>query len=94
MNNRIIQLAKRRTVLTAKIENQRMALAEAISPFRGAFSLADKGLHALSYLRKHPVVVAGIVSFVVATRPKRWLFMLEKGWLVWRLLLAARRKAG
>jgi hypothetical protein len=92
MNNTIIQLVKRRAALIEKIENQRMALAETISPLHSPLSLADKGLHVVRYLSTHPVLVAGIATVVVMTRPKRWFFVLGKGWKMWRLVLAARQK--
>lgn len=93
MNNNIIQLSARRAALLAKIENQRLALADAITPLRRPLSLADKGLNAMRYLASHPVLVAGIATaVVVATRPKNWIFVLGKGWMMLRLLLAARQK--
>jgi hypothetical protein len=71
-----------------------MALAEAISPLRGPLSLADKGVQAVRYLAQHPVFLAGIAAVVMMIKPGRWLFVLEKGWMMWRLLLAARQRLG
>jgi hypothetical protein len=92
MNKKIAQLAERRAYLKFRIANQRMALAEAVAPFRGPLAILDKGLQAFRYLAKHTALVAGIVAFAAVIRPNRWLFMLEKGWMVWRLASAARRK--
>lgn len=90
MNNTINQLAKRRAALIATIENQRIALADAMLPLHGALRLVDKGLNAVRYLTAHPVLVAGVTTIVVMLKSKRWFFVLEKGWMMWRLLLAAK----
>ena len=92
MNNTIVQLAERRIVLVAKIETQRLALTTAIIPLRSPLRLADKGVQAVRYFVTHPVLIAGVMMFAIATRPKRWLFLLEKGWMVWRLAQAAKRR--
>jgi len=92
MNNKIAQLAERRASLVAKMANQRMALTEAFAPLHVPLTIADKGLHAFRYLAQHPALMAGAVALTVMVRPKRWLFMLESGWMVWRMALAARRR--
>ena len=92
MNKILLQLAEHRAVLTDRIENQRTALAEAISPLRGPLSLADKSVQAVRYIVKRPVLIAGIATVAMMIKPGRWLFVLEKGWMMWRLLLAARQR--
>jgi len=92
MNNKIAQLAERRACLRVRIANQRMALEEAVTPFRASLAMLDKGVQVYRYLAKHTALVAGIMAFAAVIRPNRWLFMLEKGWMVWRLASAARRK--
>jgi len=92
MNSIIEQLAERRAALVARIASQRIALAEEFSPVRESLTLVDKGLHALRYLAKHPVVLAGVMALVAAIRPKRWLFVLENGWMAWHLFQTARHK--
>jgi len=92
MNNKRIQLAERRAALVAKAANQRMELTEAFAPLHALLMIADKGLQTLRSLAQHPVLLAGAVALAVAVRPKRWLFVLENGWLVWRLALAAKRR--
>ena len=92
MNSKIAKLAERRASLVAQIANQRMALTEAFAPLRVSLTIADKGLHALRYLAQHPVLMAGAVALAVVLRPKRWLFVLESGWMTWRMAIAARRR--
>jgi len=96
MSKKLEKLADRRAKLLEQIAIQREDLVIAFLPLRSPLSLADKGLHMLGYLNKHPVLVsgavAGAVAVAVAMRPKRWLLMLESSWMAWRLLLAAKRK--
>ena len=92
MNNKRIQLAERRAELVNKIARQREELTLAFAPLRVPLTYADKGLHALRYIAKHPAIVAGAMALAVAVRPKRWLFVLENGWLAWRMAMAAKRR--
>ena len=92
MNNKIAQLAERRAALVHRVAMQRKEFTEAFAPLRVPLTIADKGLHALRYLAQHPVLMAGTVALAVVVRPKRWLFVLESGWMAWRMALAARRR--
>lgn len=92
MKNSLIHLAEQRAKLVAQAASQREELAQAFSNLHKPLALADRGLNALRYLGRHPVLVAGAVTVAVVMRPKRWLLLLENGWLVWRMALAARRK--
>lgn len=92
MNHNRVRLAERRTALVAQAASQRAELAEEFAPLRVPLTYADKGLHALRYVSQHPMLIAGAVALAAVVRQKRWLFVLENGWLVWRLALAARRK--
>jgi hypothetical protein len=89
-----IQLAERRTALVSKAAQQRMELAASFEPLRAPLTLADQGLSVVRYIAKHPVILAGVVSLAVVVKPKRWIFLLENGWMAWRLALAAKRKLG
>lgn len=71
---------------------QREELSRAFAPLRAPLTLADKGLHALRYIAQHPVILAGALALAVAVKPKRWLFVLENGWLAWRIATAAKRR--
>lgn len=91
MNNRIAQLAERRAALVNTAAMQRRELTEAFAPLHAPLMIAEKGLHALRYLAQHPVLMAGTMALAVVVRPRRWLFVLESGWLVWRMAVSARR---
>jgi hypothetical protein len=92
MNNRQIQLAQRRAALVNKAAAQRVQLAELAEPFHAPLKLADKGVSVYRYFKRHPVLLTGVVTVAAAIRPKRWLFMLENGLLIWQLATAASRK--
>lgn len=92
MNHSLSQLAEQRATLVAQAATQREELTLAFSNLHRPLSLADKGIHALRFLGRHPLLVAGAVAVAVVMRPKRWFLMLENGWLAWRMAVAARRK--
>jgi len=87
-----IQLAERRAALVSKAAQQRMQLAASFESLRAPLGLADQGLNAVRNIAKHPFIVAGVVALAVVAKPKRWIFILESGWMAWRLALAAKRK--
>lgn len=92
MHNNRIRLAERRAALVAKAASQRAELSEAFAPLHRPLALADKGLFAVQYIAQHPVLLTGAVALAAAVRRKRWFLVLESGWLVWRMAIAARRK--
>jgi hypothetical protein len=92
MNRRLIELAERRERLVAKAALQRAELARHAVPWKGVFAVADKGVEAARYLRRHPGLVAGAVGFFVALRPRRALAWLRRGWSVWRMVQKLRQR--
>jgi YqjK-like protein len=93
MNHTRKQLAAQRAKLITQAAHQRAELTLAFASLHGPLALADKGLHALRYLGKHPVLLSAGVAIVFALRrPKRWFLLLESGWLAWRMGVAAKRR--
>lgn len=92
MKNTRIHLAEQRAKLLARAASQREELAQAFSSLHRPLALADKGLNALRYVGQHPVLIAGVVAVALVMRPKRWLMLLQNGWLVWRMGLSAKRR--
>jgi hypothetical protein len=68
MNERMLELRQRRGELLARIDVQRGQLAEIASSWEGPLSLADHGVSIVRFLRGHPLLVAGVVAFVVQRR--------------------------
>jgi hypothetical protein len=92
MNNKRIQLAARRAELMNRASAQREELSQAFEHLRAPLTLADKGMSALRFIAQHPLILAGALALAVAVKPKRWLFVLENGWLAWRIAKAAKRR--
>lgn len=94
MNSRLIELAERRERLVARISRQRDELARHASPLKTVFTVADKGVAAARFLRRHPGLVAGTVGLFVAWRPRRALLWLGRGWSLWKVVQRLRQRLG
>lgn len=92
MNARLIELAERRATLVARAATQRAELLQAAAPWRGPLAVVDQGLAAVRYLGSHPALLVGVVAFVAALRPMRAAKWLRRGWLMWRMALAVKRR--
>ena len=86
MNKKLLRLAERRERLVAQTAAQRVAVAENIEPWRMPLALADQGLSALRYIRRHPEWIAGVVVLIAALRPGRAGKWLGRGWVTWQVL--------
>jgi hypothetical protein len=87
MNSRLNRLAERRESLVAQAAAQRNALAQNVAPWRAPLALADRGMEALRYIRRHPALLLGAALMFAAWRPGRagkWTRFLWAGWQVGR----------
>jgi len=91
MNDKQIKLAQRRAHLVNQIASQRSQLSVAVESLQKPLRIADNGVRIYRYLTRKPVFLVGAAALVAATRPKRWLLLLENGLLIWQLISAARR---
>jgi hypothetical protein len=91
MNEKLIELAERRTALIARAEAQRQDLLQALAPWRRPLMLLEKGAEAVSSLKKHPEMAAVLVVFLAVFRPWRFLRWLPPGWAIWRFARFALR---
>jgi len=94
MNAKLIELAERRATLVARAKAQRADLSLVLASWSSPLGLIDKGMAWIRYVKRYPVVVAGIVALAVVARPWRVMKWLPPGWLVWRVArvaLGARR---
>ena len=92
MNEKLIELAERRASLVAKAATQRAELAQAMAPWRDSLAIVDQGVLAVRYLGRHPGLVVGAVAFAAILSPKRVFGWLRRGWVVWSMALAMKRK--
>jgi len=92
MNDRLFILAQRRATLIAKSAQQRSELAQVAVPLKKALELADKGLEAVRYIRRHPVLLAGAFIVTAIWRPKGVIGWIRRGWAMWRMSLEVKRR--
>ena len=91
MKQTLIRLAERRERLVAQAAAQRTALAENIEPWRAPLALADQGLAALRFLKRHPAWIVGGGIVLATLRLGNTMKWLRRGWLSW---LVARKLLG
>jgi len=92
MNEKLLELAERRSMLVSRAATQRMELAQALSPWRKPLAVVDQGILALCYLGRHPALLAGAVACAAVLSPKRVFGLLRRGWMVWRVVRAVKRR--
>ena len=84
----MFEVMQRRHELLAKIAMQREQVAEIGIRWQAPFSLADKGLTAVRYVRSKPMLVAGAVAIFMIRR-RGVTGMVVTGWRIWRLYKSA-----
>jgi hypothetical protein len=65
MNKKLLILAQQRERLVLEAARQRVQLAQAVDVWRAPLALADQGLAAIRYIRKHPILMAGGSALLV-----------------------------
>jgi hypothetical protein len=91
VNRKLARLAERRSLLVAQAAVQRTALELNLAPWRARLALADKGIAAVHYVRRHPALMLGAALLVAALRPRRVGTWLQRGWLMWEIGRRLRR---
>jgi hypothetical protein len=92
MNPNLTRLAEQRERLVAQAAAQRTALANAVEPWRTPLAIADQGLAALRFIKRHPVWIIGGAVLFAAVRPGSAGKWLGRGWLTWRVVQQLRGK--
>jgi hypothetical protein len=83
MNEKIFGLMQRRGELLTKIATQRDQLSEMGTQLRTPLALADLGVAALHYFRRHPLLTAGAAAFFVIRR-RGVAGLVRGGWRLWK----------
>lgn len=94
MNKKRAHLAERRSQLVAQSAAQRTALADELAPWRARLALADQGVAALRFIRRHPGLMVGAALLAAAVFPRRVASMgkwLRPGWAIWKIGRRLRR---
>ncbi len=89
MNAKLIELAERRATLVARAKIQRADLSRVLASWGSPLGVIDRGMAAVHYLKRYPVIVAAVVSAAVIFRPWRVMKWVPPGWLVWRVVKVA-----
>ena len=84
MNSNLLDLAARRGLLQARIDEQRRALNHHAIPLQSALARGDAVLKGVDWLKHHPVAVGAAVAAVVVARPKRAWRWAKRGLFLWR----------
>jgi hypothetical protein len=92
MNKKLTRLAERRRLLVAQAAVQRTALTLNLAPWRARLALADKGLAAIRYVRRHPALMVGAALLLATLRPRRVGTWLQRGWLAWEIGRRLRKR--
>jgi hypothetical protein len=93
MSKKLIKLAKRRERLILESTRQRAQLVEIADIWREPLALADKGLAAIRFVKKHPIIMAGGSAILLKTLgPSRVGKWLSQGLIVWQFMRKLQSK--
>jgi len=96
MNEKLFVLTRQRGELLARIAAQREQLADEIGEeWQVPLTLADQGLAAVRYLRRHPLLIAAVMAVYIFRRRSAAGIVLG-AWRVWkgyRILTSASGKS-
>lgn len=83
MNDKMLDIMQRRGELCARISAQRGQLAQVSARFEKPLAIVDQGVNGVRYLRRHPLLVAGIVA-IFAIRRGGVVGLVKQGFKLWR----------
>jgi len=86
------QIAQRRAHLQAQAASQRAELAQQMERFRAPLTLVDRGMEAIRFVRRNPLLLVGASTLFIALRQYGSGKWLRRGWLVWQLVRRLRSK--
>ena len=98
MNLNLHDIAQRRSHLQTLAASQRAQLGLALERFRTPFSLVDRGLNIVRFVRRYPIILGGASALFVALRPGRLVRpmhmgkWMRRGWMAWQLLSRLRKR--
>lgn len=84
MNSKQLDLATRRGMLKARIDEQRRALSQHAVPLQAALARGDTVLRGVDWLKHHPLAIGAALAAIVVVRPKQAWRLAKRGFLVWR----------
>jgi hypothetical protein len=100
--SQMTEILARRAQLLARAAVERERISVQLRAWEAPLALADRGLAAARYIRRHPQWIIGLAVVLAILRPRRALAWARNGlvaWRTWRWLsnslrgLAARKTA-
>lgn len=91
MRARLIELHRRRALLTARAQTERERLAVHLARADIALAWIGRVRAALEEIRRRPLLFGAVALLALAWRPRRVLKLLASGWSVWQLFRRAQR---
>lgn len=85
LQDRLIEIARRKERLIARAEAQRAAISTSFRQLERPISVIDRGLEIVRYLRGHPLLVATAVTIMMAFRRRGLLSLAGRALSAWRL---------
>ncbi len=87
MNEKLLKLAQRREHLVLEAAKQRLQLVQAVEVWREPLALADQGLAAISYIKKHPILITASSAVLVRLLRKSFIGKwLGRGMMAWQFV--------
>ena len=83
MNGQLSAVMQRRGELLDRIASQRVQMAEIGARLQAPLSLADRGIAVVRFLRSNPVLVTGVIAFLVVRR-RSAVAAVGVIWRVWK----------
>lgn len=85
IQDRLIEIARRKERLIARAEAQRAAIGASFRQLERPISVIDRGLEIARFFRARPLLVAAIVTAVLAFRRHGLLSLASRALAAWRL---------
>ncbi len=87
MDEKLLKLARRRERLVLDAAKQRVQLAQAVEVWREPLALAEQGLATISFIKKHPILMAASTAVLVRLVRKSFIGKwLGRGMMAWQLV--------
>jgi hypothetical protein len=92
MNLNLDRIAQRRSHLQEVAASQRAQLGQCVERLRAPLALVDRGVDAIRFLRRNPLLLGGASALFIALRRYRISKWLQRGWLAWQLVRRLRNR--
>ena len=84
MNERRLELARRRGMLQAHIAEQRREIGRHMAPIESLLARGDQARAGIDWLKQHPKAVGVAVTALFVLRPRRTWRLARRGIVLWQ----------